>query len=224
MIVMFIDGLSCCWLSPSLTPFLSKHLLGCMKNVQPVVTAPNWITLLSGLSPSQHKIFNNRPVKYSLHSQGITTLFDDFEQSTIVSDWKLFKSYFRGSNAQFLYVPINFWECVDALQLKQNELTLLNYQELDHVGHECGWGSKQYVQALVKLDQQISHFCSLHIKQPIVIVADHGGKPGLKNHDCHVEKCCRWVPLIGIGISEKHLKYVPIPRSTMQFRKWLKSI
>ncbi len=206
MLLFLIDGLSACALSDA--PFLAAHYLATMTNVTPVVTAPNWMTLLTGLTPKGHGVFDNKPVR----DYRVPTILDDVERPLVVSDWRLFRSYFK--HVPFVYTKSPFrW--LETHDISPFDLVVINVQTLDHVGHRDGWESAAYRRALRVMDAQVSR-CVGPMK-PWLLTSDHGGRG--RQHDAIHDACIRSVPLCGQIDAT-----IRTPVRTTRFRKFVRML
>jgi len=198
LVLLMVDGLGYEYLTPQDTPFWWTHSHK-ITNQIPTITAPNWISILTGHPTSHHKITKNEMVsKVSyIHYPG-TTLADDIHPSLLISDWNIMRKFTHNS---FLYTRNGFEELSRQIKKRSHGIIILNLDKLDTIAHNKGWGSKSYYRVAKFIDQathRIAHQLERK-KIPFVLmgVADHGGVG--KNHENHLKSKIRNVPWLWVS-------------------------
>ena len=97
--------------------------------------------------------------------------------------------------------------CLEQLKEHQSKLTFL-YQHLpDCYGHKCGWGSPEFTNACIHVDQNLGKLVKgleelgLREDTVIMLVADHGGEG--KKHGMPLLSCFE-IPFLVSGPAVKH--------------------
>lgn len=208
VVLLLIDGLGYDYLPPD--SFWRLHSRP-IQNAAPTITAPNWLTILSGLSPERHGVFDNETVSRPSFRFPHSTVFDDFPNSVMVSDWAMM----RKISPKPRFYSGNIWKF---RRFPREGLVVLNYQRLDTVAHRDGWGSPAYQRTLRNIDRQTRELYESLLKRgtPFVLmgVSDHGGFE--LDHEEADQKAVRRVPWL--VISNTH-RAIPRIRHTRQVRE-----
>lgn len=198
VVLLLIDGLGYEYLGKD--SFWAQHSMR-IENSLPSITAPNWLAIMTGLKPIDHGILNNemfRPKTFRYTKS--TTLFDDFQESTFVSDWKVFSKV--SAKPKFVYANIWKWCQKQKLCGRSDNLLVLNYMYGDNIGHAYGWGSPQYQATIKYIDEQTSALYEklMACGDPFVLVgvADHGGDEH-KDHENEHDAKTRNIPLMVVS-------------------------
>lgn len=167
------------------------------KTVKPSKTIPAHTSLFTGNDVPTHGVLDNLPYKDQAIDEGIV-----LEQATIFTRLKDSHpeavTLFVGGNKALLYFlqPVldddkvytradNFQVAAEAQRLMiENgfDLMFVNLGYQDIIGHEAGWNSGPYFQAVAQADQAVQSILETLRKLEIfdstmvIITADHGGK------------------------------------------------
>ena len=185
------------------------------KNYLPPISLPNWMTLISGTSPGQHKIYINQ---WQGSPKDIPpTLFT-----------KIHKQFPKAKTGFFTYwerllrlVDLNDVSWADGGSVKavckfiEDEHALFAFHYigyLDHVGHDYGWGSEEYKAQAQVVDKDIGRLKRCVDREAekrdvlLILTADHGGFE--KSHSYDHPKI-RAIPIILRGAKVKHAYKIP---------------
>ena len=226
--LFLIDGLGANYITPQTTPMMSKYLLkNVIINSIPTITCPNWMSILSGVPPAKHGVVDNKDAYKKNFKFPFSTIFDDAKQSLLISDWKRFKTYINTDTTSFVFDAatgdmkntVSVW-----LQHGMPQLTVVNLQNLDTIGHKMEWGSKVFMKELRRLDSNFGRFINeLHKASPnapndiaVCVTADHGGT-GNDHEDPEIDEI-RQVPFL-----TNFAQYPPIKKNT-QVRKYIRRL
>lgn len=210
IVIVFVDGLGYYHLTKEWTEdALWVHAL---RNQVPSITAPNWTSLLTGVSPQKHGLMDNRVRVGMLKHR---TFLDDVVSSSVqvVSDWKPFRH---------LVSPHPFTHSRTPLRsgFPQASVTLLNLDRLDTRAHLYAWHSKQANLTRLHVAQELQAYRKTLSREPYVmfVLADHGGFR--KNHEAVSNEQIRTIPFIcytNDGVIPK-----PKIHTSTSVRAWLK--
>ena len=163
-------------------------------NVNPTVTNPNHTSLVTGVSPRVHGIYNNRPFVPTAHLPGGYRLYSEIKAPTL---WHAAKvaglrtgSFFWPVTDQAADIDFNRTQSAskddvqitrDAIALIEKEkpdLLTLHFVTFDSEQHAFGPSSPQGYVALERIDAAIGEIIAaqrkVHPDAVIAIVSDHG--------------------------------------------------
>lgn len=163
-------------------------------NVNPTVTNPNHATLVTGVLPREHGIYNNRPFAATAK---LPPSYSSYSQIKAPTLWRAAKdaglttgSIFWPVTAQAKDIDFNLMEGSDeddqkigndAIKLIEQqgpELLTIHFVSLDHRQHDFGPFSAQGNAALERIDAVIGRILAaqkkVHPDSVIAIVSDHG--------------------------------------------------
>ena len=198
-----------------------------IQNVIPTITAPNWMSILTGKSPKIHKIRDNESVKSKKFKFNFSTTFDDgWKSSWFITDWKMFPKYLNNRPKNQTKITVTKRPLDALLDPKQSfkQFNVINTDMLDSTGHRYGWGSQPFREKVEKIETFLLQFKKymdqFKEKYVIVITADHGGLND--NHEDPFMSKIRMVPLI-VWTNDSAIK-MPHINKTVGIRKWLQSL
>lgn len=163
-------------------------------NVNPTVTNPNHTTLVTGVSPVEHGVFNNRPFAATA---SLPESYSRYEAIKVPTLWSAAKE--AGLRTASLYWPVTRGAApidinissgdsgddeqitLDAVRIiteYQPHLLTVHYVSHDKEQHAHGPGSAEGRAALERIDREIGKLVAAHRAQSpqgvIAIVSDHG--------------------------------------------------
>ena len=222
VIIITIDGLRADTIKEAYTPGLysllqaSSYSLNA-NTVSPPITLPAHLSLISGLTPSNHTVttnkweeeikkFNSKTIFSIASSNGLSS-------GIIVGKDKL-KPLKNGTHNTFFQSVQNNTENVESIKntaLKyinntKPNLVLIHFPEPDITGHNHNWLSKKYFDQVKEVDKFVYSLVKEIIENNrfnnylIIITSDHGGIDN--NHITDNEKN-RKIPLIILGSGVK---------------------
>ncbi|CEO97035.1 hypothetical protein PBRA_005639 [Plasmodiophora brassicae] len=145
----------------------------------PVLSMPNWASLLLGTSPAVTNIIDNEFTDSASIRQRCTTLMDADRDDNV---------YFPELDAA-ADVVLTF------LNTKLlSSFTFIHLDTIDSAGHKFGWGTPQYFNAITEADTLIGNIMKRAELDDaiVVVVADHGGLG--RQHDINAPEARR-VPI-----------------------------
>jgi hypothetical protein len=204
VILLLIDGLGYEYLKPD--SFWSQHSVR-IRNADPTITAPNWATILSGLSPQKHGVLDNKLHALPSYRFPYSTVFDDVVapgRSLMISDWKMMRKFSDRCDFEYNRVWSRVLQNIDRYA-QEYDFIVINYSRLDNVAHSLHWGSVAYQQTLSYIDQQTRKLYDklrkLGIPFTLLGTADHGGEKD-DHEEGHLTQV-HSVPLLYVSDSKK---------------------
>jgi predicted AlkP superfamily pyrophosphatase or phosphodiesterase len=163
-------------------------------NVNPTVTSPNHTTLITGVSPREHGIYNNRPFVAAARLPGGFRHYADIKVPTL---WGAAKA--AGYRTGSIFWPVtdgaqdidfNLLEgsstddhqitrdAISLIEREKPELLTVHFVTYDSQQHQHGPGTAQGYAALERIDSAIGEIIAAQRKAypdgVIAIVSDHG--------------------------------------------------
>lgn len=163
-------------------------------NVNPTVTNPNHITLVTGVLPREHGIYNNRPFEASATLPKSYDLYSQIKAPTL---WRAAKA--AGLKTGSIFWPVtrraqdidfNLMEgddeddrkiadeAIALIEREGPELLTIHFVSLDHRQHETGPLGSEGKAALERIDTEIGRIIAaqrkVHPASVVAIVSDHG--------------------------------------------------
>ncbi len=234
VIVIGVDGLSVEAVNTARTPRIHE-LMGRgawtleARGVMPTLSSPNWASMITGAGPEQHGITSNGVLLQKMvtlpavcrDDEGMfPTMFEVLRMQrpasriAIFHDWPGFADlvekhapnvmqHERGAD-RTTRAAIEYW--------KENrpELMFVHLDNVDHTGHDMGWGSKEYNKAVTDADgyigQVVDMLQSTGAKEStyLLITSDHGGKGREHGKNSLQEIQIPWV-LVGPDVAAGHV-------------------
>ena len=163
------------------------------KTVNPPKTLPAHVSLVTGLVPKKHRTFINEWIDEIGHTEfeTIFTLAKKEGFSTAIFAGKDKLNFIAVSKSIdkleiIKYSPTSVEEISESFTtyMKQNMpgVTLIHFPEPDIPGHEKGWMSEEYFDAIQRVDKELGKIIAslkqagFYKKTFLVITSDHGGK------------------------------------------------
>jgi len=204
VILIGIDGLSVDGVTRARAPHLRRLMEHgawtlAARGVMPTLSSPNWASAIDGGGPEQHGITSNgylrRMVEFEpvcRDSEGkFPTIFEVLRTQrpasriAIFHDWPGFADLVEKhapdvmrhehGAARTTAVAMAYW--------KENrpDLMFVHLDNVDHAGHEDGWGSPNYSRAVEEADGYVGAFLDMIAEASgestyVLVTSDHGGK------------------------------------------------
>ena len=182
VIIIGVDGLSVEGVTTAKTPRLHELMArGAWtleaRGVMPTLSSPNWASMITGAGPEQHGITSNGVLMQKMvtlpavctDEEGMfPTMFEvehmqhPASKIAIFHDWPGFSDlvekhaptimqHERGAE-KTTRAAIDYW--------KENrpELMFVHLDNVDHTGHDMGWGSREYNKAVADADGYVGEF------------------------------------------------------------------
>lgn len=222
VIVIGVDGLSTDGVLKAKDPHLRQLMERSAwtleaRGVMPTLSSPNWESMITGAGPEQHGITSNgilghmskfRPVCVDAEGQ-FPTIFQVLrtEQPTariaIFHEWAGFADLLEKDVPDVLQHERSHERTAEAAMeyWKANHPTLLfvHLDNVDHTGHDEGWGTAAYYRAVADADRHIGQFLDMvhesgvEDRTYILVTSDHGGKGRNHGKSSLVEIQIPWV-------------------------------
>lgn len=233
VILIGIDGMGMQGLQQANTPNLdliiqSGALSLKTRGVMPTVSGPNWSSHLLGAGPEQHGITSN---DWTVDNHSIYPTQEDEDgyfpslfnlihhqktdaETALFYDWDALANFYNVKIIDKVEFSKDYHETLDKSGIwiiENNPLFSFVYiGHPDEIGHEYGWGSKEYLQALEDVDKSLGKFfdqlkgAGMFENTHILIVTDHGGNEhghgGLSMEEIEIP----WM-IAGPGVIENRL-------------------
>lgn len=193
VLVVSIDGVAPRFVSPRTMPHLcALGLEGASsyqaETVHPSITLPAHASLLRGVDPRAHGITNNTPKPLDgvapsflriARSAGLTT--------AAVINWTPIRTLLEPDAVDTLYFLDRGYGADDDSRIATSARRILEHESPDLVfvyivapdlaGHDHGWGSPEYLQALVASDNHLASVVNAAgPDRAIIVTTDHGGE------------------------------------------------
>lgn len=206
VIIIGIDGLSVEAVQTARTPRLHELMAhGAWtleaRGVMPTLSSPNWASMITGAGPEQHGITSNGVLLQKMvtlpavcrDEEGMfPTMFEVLRMQqpaahiAIFHDWPGFADlvekhapdvmeHERGAE-RTTRTAIAYWKD------NRPELMFVHLDNVDHTGHDLGWGSREYNKAVADADGYVGEFLDMLRSVAaldstyVLVTSDHGGK------------------------------------------------
>jgi arylsulfatase A-like enzyme len=228
--VIGVDGLSVDGVrntrSPRLHAFMEKSAWTLeARAVMPTLSSPNWESIITGSAPEQHGITSNGYLKEKIELKPVCidaegkfpTIFQILRDQrpaskiAVVHDWDGFADLLEKSAPDLLLHEAGPRKTTDAAVSYWNqnhpELLFVHLDNVDHAGHEYGWGTREYYSAVEEADICIGKLLDALLATPdtyVLITSDHGGKGRGHGGKTLGEIEIPWI-LYGPGVAPGHI-------------------
>ena len=170
------------------------------KAQMPTVSSPNWASLIDGVPPSAHGIWSNswkrRQIKDSVYCGGhkgqvSPTIFkvlrdnDKHAQICCIMEWwsfrRLVEDHVCSIRQRTVLEGITDMRIPTVISVRKPKFLFFHFNDVDETGHKYGHGTKEYYDAVARVDQSVGKIVKAvkkaHMLESTVfiIVADHGG-------------------------------------------------
>lgn len=209
VIVIGVDGLSVAGVTQSKSPHLHQlisHAAWTLeaRGVMPTLSSPNWASMITGAGPEQHGITSNGILHKMVELQPMCqdaegmfpTMFEVLRKQrpaariAVFHDWAGFADLVEKDVPDVMrhesgadkttQAALQYWE------ENRPDLMFVHLDNVDHAGHESGWSSPPYLQAVEDADGYVGQFLKMLDRLSagdstyVLVTSDHGGKG--KNH------------------------------------------
>jgi predicted AlkP superfamily pyrophosphatase or phosphodiesterase len=205
VIVIGVDGLSVDGYARAKSPRIHELAARAAwtleaRGVMPTLSSPNWASIISGAGPEQHGITSNGILRKMATLEPVCrgedghfpTIFEVLRKQkpgariAIFHDWDGFADLLEKSvpnvlkhvagAAKTVQAAAQYWE------QNRPDLMFVHLDNVDHAGHEFGWGSGQYLRAVEQADHYVGVILDMVDRLAaldstyIILTSDHGGK------------------------------------------------
>ena len=208
VVVVSVDGLGSLWVTQSTTPTLADLLaqgagtLNARTEVEKTVTLPNHTGMVTGLrvkaAAGGHGVTWNHTSSRSV-APGTSSVFsaiaEDGGSSGVFVGKEKFEMWGRAWPGTIDDLDIHSRQsavvrtAIEDLREDDHDLVFVHLAGPDSAGHDSGWGSDPYLDAVARADADIDRLVSSIVGDPelsrevvVIVTADHGGMPGTTEH------------------------------------------
>lgn len=233
VILIGVDGLGAHWVRGGATPELDAWIrTGAWslraRGVMPTVSSPNWASVLTGAGPEEHGVIGNEWERdrreFTPVCTGQEAIFPTIAGQLraqrpsarifVFHDWAGFGRLLEnGAATRIQHVkgsPATVDAALAAVRDGWPDLLIVHLDDVDHAGHDHGWGSPQYMEAVRAIDAQIAR---LRKAAPpgahLLLTADHGGNGKRHGGNTMAELEIPWI-LTGPGIAANREIAAPV--------------
>ncbi len=206
VIVIGVDGLSVGAFEKADIPNLRRLMKRSAwsltaRGVLPTWSSPNWVSMISGAGTEQHGITSNGMVRKMVEFEPVCqskegtypNIFDALHEQrpssriAVFHEWKGFAGLIakssinvlehEHSHEQITEAAIRYWT------KERPSLMFVHLGNVDHAGHENGWGSPAYNHQVAKADKDIGALLNMLDDMSatestyVLVTSDHGGTP-----------------------------------------------
>lgn len=214
VVLISFDGLRPDVLSKINLPAFKKVVFEGVSTLQaqtilPSVTLPAHVSLLTGLTPSRHKITQNH---WILGWQRVkaTTLFQRIKRAglgtaMVCGKEKLGILAVPGNIDRYKYVPFSFGVekqitaiALNILKDSKIKFIFIHYPFPDHAGHLYGWMTAQYYNEVRLMDKELKKVVTAIANDAanatlLIVTADHGGFGRRHGSGSREDKTIPWI-------------------------------
>lgn len=228
VVVISVDGLGSLWVSRRATPGIADLLaqgagtLNARTEVEKTVTLPNHTGMVTGdrVDPVQggHGVTWNSTSTRSvaLGTQSVFSVVDAAGgTSAVYAGKQKFEMWGRAWPGTIDPLEIDdqaslVTDTVEDLRAGAHDLVFLHLAGPDNAGHEHGWGSPAYLDAVRTADADVDRVVSAVADDPalaeevvVIVTADHGGVPGTTTHSDRTQPENFTIPFVvwGAGVT-----------------------
>jgi predicted AlkP superfamily pyrophosphatase or phosphodiesterase len=234
VIVIGVDGLSTDGVVKAKDPQLRQlmeHSAWTLeaRGVMPTLSSPNWESMITGAGPEQHGITSNGILGHMARFQPVCrdaegqfpTMFQVLRTQrptariAIFHEWAGFAGLLEkdvpdvlqheSSHQRTAQAAMEYWKA------NHPALLFVHLDNVDHTGHDEGWGTAAYYRAVADADRHIGQFLDMvhesgvEDRTYILVTSDHGGKGRNHGKSSLVEIQIPWV-IAGPDIAPGRLK------------------
>ncbi|HTS28356.1 MAG TPA: alkaline phosphatase family protein [Bryobacteraceae bacterium] len=225
LIVIGIDGLSVDGVAKAKMPRLRELISRSAwtmdaRGVMPTLSSPNWTSMITGAGTEQHGITNNGHLRRMMEFQPVLrnsagifpTVFAALRSQkpssriAIFHDWPGFADLVEKDAPDVLQHEHGASRTVEAATKYWSEsrpdLLFIHLDNVDQAGHESGWQSAEYYQAVEKADSYVGVVLDMLDRLAaaestyVLVTSDHGGKG--RGHEKNILECIQ-IPWILTG-------------------------
>ncbi len=237
MIVIGVDGLSVDGVEHAATPRLHELMSRAAwtleaRGVMPTLSSPNWESVITGAGTEQHGITSNGYLRHMVEVEPVCrnsagmfpTIFAALRAQrptsriAIFHDWPGFADLLEKDAPDVLKHERGAARTTDAAtgywEQNRPDLMFVHLDNVDHAGHEVGWATPGYYQAVAEADRYVGRFMDMLERLGasdstyILITSDHGGKGRNHGKNSLAEIQIPWI-LAGPGVVPGHVR-VPV--------------
>ncbi len=229
VVILGFDGMSPDGVRNAATPILHDLMrLGAYtlhaRGVIPTVSSPNWASMIMGAGPAEHGVTSNdwQPDRFEITPIctgdggifptifGLTRNQRPSAAMGVFHDWDGFARLLEGKAVDVLKHGNGPDETMDMamafVKERKPALTFVHCDHVDHAGHEFGWGTPQYYEAVAKADALVGRMLAalkdagMADRTIVLVTSDHGGAGKKHGGSTMAEIEIPWI-LMGPGVA-----------------------
>lgn len=163
--------------------------------ILPSKTLPSHTSMLTGLPPDVHQVLWNTPASLKKRSVRVPTIFEIARENGLLTAAFFSKSKFeslqRPGSLDYSQAPggwFGYWsadrtvrDIEKYLTTERPHLLFVHLGDPDHAGHDAGWMSGKYEEAVKHVDASLDKIVTMaeqsfgHGAFTLIVTADHGG-------------------------------------------------
>ncbi len=233
LIVIGIDGLSVDGIAKGKVPRLRELMTRSAwtmdaRGVMPTLSSPNWTSMITGAGTEQHGITNNGHLRKMMEFEPVLrdsagmfpTVFAALRNQRVSSriaifhDWPAFADLIEKNAPDVLQHEHGAARTVEAASKywaeSRPDLMFVHLDNVDQAGHDSGWSSPAYYQAVAQADTYVGVILDMLDKLSasqstfVLVTSDHGGKG--RGHEKNILECIQipWI-LTGPEVATGHI-------------------
>ncbi len=218
VVIVSVDGLRPDAISARTTPELAKRLQRAVyslsaQTVSPSRTLPAHASMLTGLDVPRHGVHWNHYLPGHYAGDTVFTLAQKAGRTTAMLHTKSKLAYLApAAGVDFAHgpamgaQPTAAVELIRAFERAWTEhgygVSFIHIREPDDAGHEHGWMSAPYLQAVAEVDRALGGFLDTlergqrHLATAVIITADHGGHDHNHGSAAPEDMTIPWIALV----------------------------
>lgn len=241
VIVVGVDGLGGAWVQAADAPNLDRMMVEgawtlTARGVLPTSSSSNWGSMLTGVSVEQHGITSNGwetnnfaiPPRivgpYGMFPTIFALLREQLPAATLATiyDWGGFGRLLERPLADHAVNVVGAANTMNAaisyVIAEQPDFLFIHLDDVDHAGHDHGWGSPQYYAAINGIDTAVGQLLAalenndLAEETVVLLTSDHGGS-GTGHGGTTVQEI--EVPFLVWGAGVAANRVIPVPANNM---------
>jgi predicted AlkP superfamily pyrophosphatase or phosphodiesterase len=238
VLVIGCDGFGSISFTRSNTPVLHRLMRSGSytlhaRGVMPTSSSPNWASMIMGAGPEQHGVTSNdwETNKFDIvptvvGSGGMfPTIFGVLREQrpkawiACVHDWDGFGRLLEARVPDLLEnvtnSPATARRAIEVIRQHKPTFLFVHFDAVDHAGHEFGWLSPEYLDAVERMDRLIGDVlqaltdAGIREQTVVIMTADHGGKGKSHGEPTMVEIEIPFI-IAGPGIKAGHEIKTPV--------------
>jgi predicted AlkP superfamily pyrophosphatase or phosphodiesterase len=197
------------------------------RGVMPTSSSPNWASMIMGAGPEQHGVTSNDwetnkfeitptvrgPAGFFPTIFGLLRHQKPGSRIACIHDWDGFGRLVEPGAADILEnvkgSTNTAKRAIEVIKKEKPTFLFIHFDDVDHAGHEFGWKSPEYFEAVAQIDDLIGQVLSalqeagIRDQTVVLMTADHGGVAKSHGGATMEEIEIPWI-IAGPGIRQGH--------------------
>jgi predicted AlkP superfamily pyrophosphatase or phosphodiesterase len=223
VVLLLVDGLG--YHSLKHGGFWRRHSTK-IRNIEPTITAPNFVSIMTGVSPHHHGVMTNEDLRAPLDVDNVLHSCDDH---VLISDWRQMRHLLppvipRERNFRYRRTWAQLFDEIKQRKTQESHaLLVMNTSSLDTVAHKHGIASdaaKSVIEYIDRRTEKVFNALERSGRDFVLIgVADHGFHGD--DHEDATSDMIRRVPLmIASNVDMERPRF----RSTLGIAEFVKGL